>query len=63
MRGARRFSQAISEGDGISLLADAAGVDAVRTAESQGAEGIVARPGASDLREATELPILWYGNG
>jgi hypothetical protein len=63
MRGARRFSQAISEGDGISLLADATGVEAVLAAESRGAEGIVARPGVSGLRPATELPILWYGSG
>jgi indole-3-glycerol phosphate synthase len=49
--------------DGISLLADATGVEAVRAAESYGAEGIVARPGAGRLRDATELPILWYGDG
>jgi indole-3-glycerol phosphate synthase len=61
MRGARRFSQAISEGDGISLLADVIGADAARIAESAGAEGIVARAGVAGLREATELPILWYG--
>lgn len=63
MRGARRFSQAISEGDGISLLADAPDPDAVRAAEERGAEGIVARPGVGAFREATELPILWYGSG
>jgi hypothetical protein len=63
MRGARRFSQAISEGDGISLLADATGAEGARQAESRGAEGIVARPGVTGLREATELPILWYGGG
>jgi hypothetical protein len=63
MRGARRFSQAISEGDGISLLADVADVDALRAAELGGAEGFVARPGVGSLREATDLPILWYGNG
>lgn len=61
MRGARRFSQAISEGDGISLLADVTGVDAAGMAASAGAEGIVARAGVAGLREATELPILWYG--
>lgn len=63
MRGARRFSQAISEGDGISLLADVTDADAAREAESRGAEGIVARTGVSGLREATELPILWYPHG
>ena len=63
MRGARRFSQAISEGDGISLLADVTDVETVRTAELGGAEGFVARPGTSGLRAATDLPILWYGSG
>jgi NAD(P)H-dependent flavin oxidoreductase YrpB (nitropropane dioxygenase family) len=63
MRGARRFSQAISEGDGISLLADAAGAESATAAESGGAEGIVARPGAGGLRAVTSLPILWYGSG
>jgi Indole-3-glycerol phosphate synthase len=63
MRGARRFSQAISEGDGISLLAEAPDAGAVRAAEERGAEGFVLRPGGSGLRDATELPILWYGSG
>jgi len=63
MRGARRFSQAISEGDGISLLADASDPEGVRAAEGRGAEGFVARPGAGALRAATDLPILWYGSG
>jgi hypothetical protein len=63
MRGARRFSQAISEGDGISLLADAPDPGAVRAAEERGAEGFVARPAVGAFRDATELPILWYGRG
>ncbi len=55
----RRFSQAISEGDGISLLAIVHDVDAARAAEDQGAEGIVVGSALPGLREATELPILW----
>ncbi len=55
----RRFSQAISEGDGISLLAIVRDVDAARAAEDQGAEGIVVGSALPGLREATELPILW----
>ena len=61
MRGARRFSQAISEGDGISLLADVSEAEAARTAESSGAEGIVVRGNVSSVLDATELPILAYG--
>jgi NAD(P)H-dependent flavin oxidoreductase YrpB (nitropropane dioxygenase family) len=62
MRGARRFSQAISEGDGISLLADVTGADAARAAESSGAEGIVVRAEISGVPDATVLPILAYGD-
>ena len=63
MTGTRRFSQAISEGDGISLLAAVADTDAARAAEADGAEAIVVRDVVSGLREATELPILWRARG
>src|SRR5918995_992680 len=62
MRGARRFSQAISEGDGISLLADVTEADSARDAESSGAEGIVVRGEVSGVLDATALPILAYGD-
>jgi indole-3-glycerol phosphate synthase len=58
MRGSRRFSQAISEGDGISLLADVRDADGAREAEADGAEGVVVREWIEGMREATELPIL-----
>ena len=54
----RRFSQAISEGDGISLLATVSDVAAARAAEDEGAEGLVVASALPGLREATELPIL-----
>jgi indole-3-glycerol phosphate synthase len=59
MRGSRRFSQAISEGDGISLLADVSDAHGAREAEAGGAEGVVVRALIEGVREATELPILW----
>ncbi len=59
MRGRRRFSQAISEGDGISLLALVASVEAAQSAEEDGAEAIVVRGAVQGVRAATELPILW----
>jgi indole-3-glycerol phosphate synthase len=59
MRGTRRFSQAISEGDGISLLAEVGDADEAGRAEDDGAEGIVVRGLRPGVREATELPILW----
>jgi len=62
-RGTRRFSQALSEGDGISLIAEVSDVDGARRADSAGAEGFLVRRDVTDLREATELPILWAGPG
>jgi indole-3-glycerol phosphate synthase len=59
----RRFSQAISEGDGISVLVDVADGDAARAAEAQGAEAVVVHGRLGDVRRATELPILWRSGG
>jgi indole-3-glycerol phosphate synthase len=55
---AHRFSQAISEGDGISVLVDVHDADSARAAEAQGAEAIVVGELFDGLRDATELPIL-----
>ena len=63
MRGARRFSQAISEGDGISLLAEVDDVAGATRAEEDGAEGVVVRAVHSGVRDATGLPILWCAGG
>src|ERR671936_531473 len=59
----RRFSQAISEGDGISVIVDVRDADAARSAAAQGAEGIVLRAAVGGIRDATELPILWLADG
>ncbi len=61
VRGTRRFSQAISEGDAISLLAEVADAAEARRADADGAGGIVVR-GRLD-RDATELPLLWRAPG
>jgi indole-3-glycerol phosphate synthase len=55
----RRLSQAISEGDGISLIAPAPDAEAAQEAERQGAEGVVVERELAGMREATGLPILW----
>jgi indole-3-glycerol phosphate synthase len=57
--GGRRLSQAISEGDGISIIAAVADADAARAAEAQGAEGLAVQAPAAGIREATMLPILF----
>jgi indole-3-glycerol phosphate synthase len=54
----RRLSQAISEGDGISLLVPVEDVESAATAEREGAEGIVVGRLLEGLRKATVLPIL-----
>lgn len=62
MTGTRRFSQAISEGDGISVIVEVDGPEAARDAEEAGAEGLFVRSGLEailpSIRAATELPIL-----
>ena len=60
---ARRFSQAISEGDGISVVVEVADAEAARAAASQGAEALVIRGVVPELREVAELPILWRAEG
>jgi indole-3-glycerol phosphate synthase len=58
----RRFSHAIAEGDGISVVAAVEDADAARAAEAQRAEAIVVHGDPGQLREATRLPILWRAN-
>ena len=62
MTGSRRLSQALSEGDGISVLVHVADAAAAAAAEDQGAEGLVIVRGAQGLREATSLPLLYRGD-
>ncbi len=59
MTGARRLSQAISEGDGISIIALVADADGARAAEEQGAEALALRAPSPGVRDATSLPTLF----
>ena len=58
-RMAHRFSHAIAEGDGISVIAAVEDSESARAAEEQRAEALVVRGNPAALREATGLPILW----
>ena len=58
---ARRLSQAIAEGDGISVLVEVRDSGAARRAEESGAEGVVVRLAAAGVRAETGLPLLAYG--
>jgi indole-3-glycerol phosphate synthase len=61
--GSRRLSQALSEGDGISVLVNVADAAGAAAAEEQGAEGLVLdRAAPPGLRDATELPVLYRGD-
>ncbi len=62
MNETRRFSHAIAEGDGISVVAAVEDADAARAAETQRAEALVVDGDPARLREATRLPILWRAN-
>jgi indole-3-glycerol phosphate synthase len=57
--GARRLSQAISEGDGISIIALVGALDDARSAEEQGAEALAVRAPVEGIRETTTLPVLF----
>jgi indole-3-glycerol phosphate synthase len=63
MTSARRFSQAISEGDGISVIAEVVDVQSAGAAADQGAEGVIVAGSFVGLRDSTALPILWRGEG
>jgi hypothetical protein len=56
-----RLGQAIAEGDGISVLVEVGDGSAAGNAEGQGADGLVVRHGASAVRDASQLPLLFFG--
>ena len=58
MTGPRRLSQAISEGDGISLIVAVGSPEEARQAEADGAEALLADDHLDAIRAATSLPIL-----
>ncbi|HUQ22005.1 MAG TPA: hypothetical protein VM049_03230 [Gaiellaceae bacterium] len=61
MTGPRRLSQAISEGDGISLIVAVDGPDGARRADADGAEALLVDGDLDAIRAASALPILTSG--
>ena len=61
MTGSRRLSQAISEGDGISIIASVGDAAAARAAEEQGADGLAHSSGLPAVVLDTDLPVLFHG--
>ena len=63
MTGARRLSQAIAEGDGISVLVEVVDGAGAAAAQEQGAEGLVVRAGGMIDEDAIGLPVLAFASG
>jgi indole-3-glycerol phosphate synthase len=67
MAASRRFSQAISEGDGISLIVEVDSATGAGAAEDDGAEAVLVRTGHErvlrEVRAATTLPVLCSFDG
>ncbi|MFO7573331.1 MAG: hypothetical protein R6W48_12135 [Gaiellaceae bacterium] len=56
-----RLSQAIAEGDRISILVEVHDASTAERAERQGADGLVAGRGATEVRASSNLPLLHRG--
>ena len=56
-----KLSQAISEGDGISILVQADDAETAGAAERQGADGLVTGAGVEAVRATSQLPLLHLG--
>jgi hypothetical protein len=61
IRAVSRLSQAIAEGDGISILAEVGDAADAGEAERQGADGLGIRRGAHAVRASSQLPLLHLG--
>jgi indole-3-glycerol phosphate synthase len=57
-----RLSQAIAEGDGISVLVEVVDGSAAVSAEEQGADGLVTGSGSAGVRNGSQLPLLFVGS-
>jgi hypothetical protein len=57
----RRLSRALSDGDGISLIAVVATLDEAAEATRLGADALAVTQAIHGLRDATSLPVLWRG--
>ena len=61
MRAVSRLSQAIAEGDGISILAEVGDAAGASAAEREGADGLGVRRDADTVRASSQLPLLHLG--
>jgi hypothetical protein len=56
-----KLTQAIAEGDGISILVNAHDGGSAADAERQGADALAAHAAASEVRASSQLPLLHLG--
>jgi hypothetical protein len=56
-----KLSQAIAEGDGISILVEVDDAAGAVAAEKQGADGLAVRVGANAVRASSQLPLIHFG--
>ena len=61
MNASRRLSQALSEGDGISIIASVVDAASARIAADEGADGVALVPGQLSTPLDTDLPVLYRG--
>src|SRR5215204_3441415 len=59
----RRLSQAIAEGDGISVIVPVGNLESAHAAEEQRAEALIVWNDVPGLRDAVSLPLLWRAEG
>ena len=57
-----KLSQAIAEGDGISIIVEVQDSPGARAAASQGADGLAAGVGIHAVRASSQLPLLALGS-
>jgi hypothetical protein len=57
-----KLSQAIADGDGISILVEVQDSATATTAGAQGADGLAAGPGIHAVRASSQLPLLALGS-
>jgi len=61
VKASRRLSQALSEGDGISIIASVADATSARAAADEGADCVALVPGQLSAPLDTDLPVLYRG--
>ena len=57
-----KLSQAIAEGDGITIIVEVEDAPGTRAAVKQGADAVACRTGIHQVRAASQVPLLAFGS-